>query len=286
MIPSKDIAVYFGVPANVNNHTNLIDAINVFNNYDIVIFGKENLSNSQNSNYLTTKNIINQTSANIFGYIDGTKKLGHFKNFVNLWINMGVTGIFIDKFGYDEGNTRKDQRLRINHVHSKNLLVIATCTDPDDLFAFNPFDPPGLSEMGNNDFYLAMGYQVNNGEYRGVNDWLNISNKMKMYREMGPGYSKMLTLGTIGDNFYDQQQFDYVYYSTNLYGFDGCGWAETDYSENTNFLPFRPRKKIVGNKLLGHILNDNNQLFFRTTNGGISINTITHEISNIFMSTH
>lgn len=286
-LPPKKLAVYLGIPVSVNNSTSVSQAVQEFNNYDLVVFGKEQLSNISNPNNMTTKIIINQTNADVFGYVDGTRQIGNFKNYVNQWKLMGVKGIFIDKFGYDDGNTRKDQKLRINYVHGMNLLIMATCNDPDDLFAYDPFDPPGLSEMTANDYYLAKGYQIKDGNYVNVNDWLTLSNKMKNYREVGPGYSKMLTLGTVSSALpnYDQNRFDYVYYSTALYGFDGCGWGELNLSEGSNQLPYRMRKSISGNKLLGDIF-DENPIFYRNTNGGISINTITHEICNIFKSTN
>lgn len=284
-LPPLKLAIYYGTPSLINNSSNITEAISHFNLYDIIIL-LEGLENINHPDHQNTLNIITQSTCKFFGTINIlNQSLGNIFQSINDWKSMtGIHGIYCDNFDLTSNLNRSKQNKIIKQVHNDCLHIMVSANHPDDVFKTQPGSSSvnSITEMNSQDYFLFKNYQINNGSYQDVNNWLNISNKMKQYKEMGPGYSNMSILATSGPSGFNQDLWDYAYYSASLYAFDAAGWGEVGLSSD-NSLPFRNRKEIIGNMALGSIMNDND-LYFRNTNGGISINTNTHTISNIFSS--
>jgi len=279
-VPPKKLAIYYGWPIAVNGKWSVSEAVDVFNDYDIVIFG-EGLEDPSHPQYLSTNDIISQTNAKIYGYVDATLNSTNFESKVNNWCDMGGTGatgneiegIFCDQFGFDYGLTRQKQNDEIDYIHSKSKKAFVNAWNPDDVFKTQTGTTGATgTSMTLDDWYLAESYQIINGNYRNVSDWKAKADKMKDYKINGPGYSKMATCTSYDGSNFDQEKWDYAYYSTALYGFDASGWGEQNFSAPTAQMPFRTRKKILGSKLVGNI-NEASGVFKINTNIGIKVDT-------------
>jgi hypothetical protein len=94
--------------------------------------------------------------------------------------------------------------------------------------------------------------------------------------------TKIATVNTVGYSNppFEQAKFDYVWWTTFLYGFDSMAWGETwVFSSDTNALPFHPRPDPgnTGNALTPLSVSHNVPLHTRNTSGGyIQVNGTTH----------
>src|SRR5437660_1317401 len=137
MIIPKKLAIYYGVPVNVNGSTTVSQAVNIFKDYNIVVFG-QGFEQTTNSNNISTKSIILDPlmiNTHVYGYVDSSTNFGTFQSTVLLWKAMGVKGIFCDKFGYDSGVTRNRQNMRLDNIHSLSLTAFVNASNPDDVFS-------------------------------------------------------------------------------------------------------------------------------------------------------
>ena len=279
IVPPKKLAIYYGWPIAVNGTWSVAAAIQEFNAYDTVVFGS-GLEESTHPEYQSTKDIINGSTANIYGYVDATLSLSVIQDKVDKWSIMGgttkkIVGIFCDQFGYDYGLTRTQQNSIVDYIHGKSLNVFANAWNPDDVFKKSGTIS---THMTTTDIYLAESYQIINGAYQDATTWKAKADKMKTYREIGPGKSQMACITTNDASAYDQNKFDYAYYSCALYAFDHCGWGEEYYSASSAQLPFRSRKQILGNKVTGNIVTIGTT-YERSTNVGIHVDTTNHTVS-------
>ena len=125
MVPPKKLFIYYAWPLLVNGSLTTTQAIAVFNNYDLGVFGN-GLENPVHPQHNNTNIIINGTSADIYGEINCTLALSIIKNKIDQWSVMGgstkkVMGIFCNLFGYDYGLTRQKQNDIVDYIHSKSL---------------------------------------------------------------------------------------------------------------------------------------------------------------------
>jgi len=254
----KKIALYYDSPINISN--SLQNVVDILSEYDVIILG-ENLANPSHQNYISTTNIISELlllNTDIYGYVKLTKT--SVINSVNQWDNLNTTGIFIDEFGDDYGNTRDDQNALLDHIHSKNM----NCMLNSILSVFdntpNPFNPNGDSlNYLSSDWYVYMGFGVSNNTY---NNPVNNSNLLKNYN------IKVCCIAT-SNGIFNQNLADYSYYLSVLMEFEGWGWGELNFSGS---LPFRKRKKIIGDTFTSLLQNESG-IYYRDTNVGIVIDT-------------
>ena len=264
LIPKK-LAVYYGFPSLVN----VLDrppmmspddwATEVFNNYDLVVFG-EGLQDSSHSDHMNTEVIINKlktppNNTAVYGYIPiGVTKLSEgqtslsiseIKKRVDDWGLMDVAGIFLDQAGYDFGVSRQRQNDIVEYVHSKGLEAFINAWNPDDVFSPTPdpiYNPTGLATvLGSSDIYLSESFQIKESEYQDPVVWMNKADKVLAYKqEFGVRVATVTTVSEDKPNF-DQTKFDYAAWSSLLYGFEAMGWGELFFSAGDNKLPYHPR---------------------------------------------
>lgn len=275
MIIPKKLAIFYAYPSTINGTYTVPAAVLVYNDYDLVVFGAgvEEISHPDHQN---TIDIIANSSADFFGYIDATLNLNVIKNKISKWATMGVEGIFIDQFGFDFGLTRGKQNSILNDVHTKNLIAFVNAWEPDDVF-----------QQVNNvaccikpgDWYLAQSHYIKEGEYQNLNEWETKSNKLVNYKQTFNINVACITT-TISSIGFDQNKWDNAYYAHAIYNFDASGWGEPLFSAQSAQLPFRQRKDIYGTEFIGNIVT-NGSVKSRETNVGIYIDTITRTVSEI-----
>lgn len=280
-ITPKKLCIYFSYVSLVNGSAgNITNAVNVFKDYDQVIFGigLEKTSHPDHNNTVSIISQLTSLNVSVYGEIDCTLSFSTIKQSVNKWQAMGAH-IYCNKIGFDYGITRSIQNQIINYIHSKGLQCFVNNWNPDDIFsnAVKPtYNPTGLATaMTSNDWYLAASYQIINGAYQNVSDWTIKANKMVNYKQTYG--TKMACVTTYDTSPFNQSKMDYAYFSTILYGFDSFGFGEYNYSATSNSIPFRTRKTFYGTKFDSAIIN-NGIIFERKTNVGIHLNTSTHTI--------
>jgi len=293
MIIPKKLAIYYGYPSLVNGSSTIQEAVDTFKVYDLIVFGA-GLENILHPDYLKTIQIINHqemTQTEIYGYIDSTLSITNIKVKIDLWKLTGVEGIFCDQFGFDFGLNRNKQNQIVNYVHQKNLKAFVNAWDPDDVFdpSIKPnCNPNGeLCKLGIDDWYLAQSFAIKLGQYDDIDtdtdgntDWEEKAQKMINYKNTY--LTKMATITTYDTSSYDQNKADYGYYASVIHNFDAWGFGEENFSAVSTLLPYRSRKIVIGT-VFTTTINKNGNILERDTNGGISINTINHTISNIMV---
>lgn len=280
-ITPKKLCIYFGFPSLVNSSNgNISLAVNVFKDYDQVVFGR-GLENNSHPDYTKTVNIIsrlNNLNILVYGEIDCTLSFNSIRQSINRWKAIGAH-IYCNKMGFDFNVNRNKQNQILNYIHDQNLQAMVVVWNPDDIFSnmVHPtHNPTGITSVINaNDWYLATSYQIINGVYQTVSDWTIRANKMTNYKQLFG--TKMACITTYDMSVFNQSKMDYAYFSTILYGFDSFGFGEYNFSATSNLLPFRTRKTFYGTRLDGPIINNNN-IYERKTNVGIKLDTNNHTV--------
>lgn len=277
-VPQK-LAIYYGWPSSVNATYTVPNAIAVFNDYDLVVFGS-GLEDPTHGDHQNTKDIIDGTTANVFGYIDATLSESAIQSKVDQWSIMGGTnktiiGIFFDQFGFDFGLNRQKQNNIVDYVHGKGLVVFVNAWDPDDVFKRSAGKNTNMTA---GDYYLAESHYVINGDWQNVNDWETKSDKMVSYKSQYGSNMACITTTTSVIGF-DQNKWNNAYYAHAIYDFDASGWGEPNFSANAQ-LPFRARYPIDGTTFTGSLVK-NGSSFERQTNVGIHIDTTNKTVNNI-----
>ena len=280
-LPLKRLFIYYAWPIAVNGTWSITQAVNIFNNYHLGVFGKD-LENPQHPHHESTKDIINQTSSEIYGEVDCTLSLITIKNKIDQWALMGrllkkITGIFCNLFGFDYGLARTKQNDIVDYIHSKSLAAFINAWNPDDVFAGLP-----APRLNMNDWYLAQSHYILLGDWQSQSEWETKSNKMRLYKQI---YNvKMACITTTNLVFgFDQNKWDNAYFAHSLYGFDASGWGEPNYSATDALLPLRNRKLIFGKIINGNNITSNNGTFENKTNVGVYVNTHTKESGIILL---
>lgn len=275
-IKSKRLAIYYSYPSSVNATYTVAGAINVFKEYQLLVLGAglEDISHPDHAN---TVAIIAGLPANtmVFGYVDAVLPLANFKTKVDNWKLMNVAGIFCDRFGYDFGLTRVGQNDEVDYIHSKSLVAFVNAWNADDACA-PTIDT--VTHLNNKDWILAESYQIINDNYEDLAEWKLRSEKLMGYQHsIGINVAGITTTLT---GVFDQNKFDYAYFSAIMYGFDAFGWGEQDFSAITAQLPYRQRKKYFGNLYVSDVENKDG-VFVRNTNVGFKVNTVTRTVDYV-----
>lgn len=279
----KKLAIYYGWPIAVNGAWSVANASNVFNDYDLVVFGA-GLEDPSHGDHVNANNIINHstmTNTEVYGYVTANQTMATIKSKIDKWNVMNVAGIFCDEFGYDYGVTRNNQIEMVDYIHSKNLDAFVNSWDVDDTFSAevdNTYNPAGLSSnLGSSDWYLAESYQIKLGGYETAANWRAKSDKMAGWQaNNGCQMAIVTTTNTVVG--WDSDKWDYAYFSSVLDGFKAAGWGEENYSASSASLPFRDRKAFSGDKIMGDIINVGG-VYERQTNVGIHVDSNTHTVS-------
>jgi len=281
-IVSKKLAIYYGWPSAVNGTFTPPLAAAVFGQYQIVVWGAglESPTHPDHANSVLIIADPQMVKTEVYGYINSTDSIAINQPIIDNWQSMGVKGIFCDRFGYDFGVSRASQNQIVDYIHSKNLNAFVNAFIPDDAFSTNEnatYNPSrDACHLGTKDWYLAESYQIINDVYDEASNWISRSNSIKKYKhDLGV---KVATVTTTLSGVYDQDKFDYAYFSTLLYGFDACGWGEQNYSASSAQLPMRPRKKFYGKTYDTDGIQINGGVLSIQTNVGFEVNTTTHKV--------
>lgn len=270
---TKRLAIYYGYPSLVNGSGgNVVAAVSVFKMYDQLILGA-GLENVSHPDHSKTRSIIGELgmlNVQVFGYIDSTLA---FKKRVDLWKEMGVEGIFCDKFGYDFGKTRAQQNSIVNYIHGVGLIAFVNAWIPADVFGSSVsavHNPVGVGPaVGVDDWFLAQSYQIIDGDFQSASDWKIRSDVLAAYSSsFGTRIACVTTVDSSG--VFDQGKMDYAYFSCVLYNFHSFGWGEYNFSAPTSLLPFRVRRSYWGDRFVGDIV-ENGGVFERQMNVGIRV---------------
>jgi len=279
MLLPKKLAIYHGLPSLVNGVTSIQDAIDVFKNYDLIVF-VNGLENSLHPDHQNTINIIAglPVTTQVFGTIDSSKPYPVNWAAIDNWISMGVHGIFCDRFGYDFIN-RFHQNVIIEYIHSKNKIAFVKAANINDVLSNTqnpPKNPNGTSHMLlSSDWYLKEGYQIVNGSYQNPMTWKTDSELLLNYINS----IQIACMATSDITAFNQNKLDYAYMSSVLYEFHAFGWGEFLYSSNSNSLPLRIQPAILGDKFINNITEPMPGIYQRNTNIGINVDTTNHIVS-------
>lgn len=282
MTTPKKLAIYYGWPSAVNATFTVPGAISVFQDYDLVVLGA-GLENPSHGDHANTVDIIAGLpgTTKVFGYIDSEASNSTNWLAIDRWVDMGVAGIFCDKFGYDYNVDRNRQNVLVEYTHYKGKTAFVNAWDPDDVFAntVNPTkNPLGTANMVEpTDWYLSESFQIVNGAYQDEAFWKAKSDKMAGYMSLG----QMACVTTYDNSAFDQAKFDYAFYSSVLYGFGAFGWGEEFYSASSAQLPFRTRPPVYGDSFVNGISEPVSGTFQRNTNVGVLVNTTTHTVDTV-----
>ncbi len=274
-IPPKSLAVYYGIPSRVNTgYVNVDAAAAVFGQYDVVVFN-QGLEEQNHGDHTRTQQIIDilhrDYDTKVYGYLDGVAwrsswsltgiPVANWNAHLEMWKEMGVDGIFIDRFGYDWEITRGAQNTMLEAVHTAGLNAFVNSWFIDHTFSSMPdtrypWGNPGRvpSKIRSTDMYMLESFTITEGRYDVCDQpqgdsWLEKADKAFIYHQsFGSEMWTMTTsdqLGAASTAPSDiEAKLEYAWYATTLYGFDGFGWTEPQFSASgtsKNLMPWRPR---------------------------------------------
>lgn len=308
--PEK-MAIYYGDPAAVNGSMgNISQASDVFDDYDLVIFG-EGIEQAASPYHNTTKAIIQniQDTTRSYGYLDlcvenPNSSLYRCSNFTmaelqsrtDKWKEMGVKGIFLDQAGCDYVVSRSRLNGIVDYIHEQGLSAFVNVWNQDDAFSPDSIPSPYAgypdcnpnrepTHLGPNDYSLLESWAVILSDWS--ENWPVDPNMLMPRGDKALQYkntygTKFATVNTVGytNPPFEQAKFDYVWWTTVLYGFDAMAWGETwVYSADTNSLPFHPRPDPgpLGDAILPLSVTHDGSLHTRNTSAGyIEVDSTNH----------
>lgn len=142
----EKVCIFYGYPISIGGNWSIESAVEVYKNYDLVVFG-EGYNSPLHETYEDTVKIINtliKTSPKlkIYGYVpcaadkkNDMEKISKIKENIKLWKSIEVSGIFLDEFGYDYLNTRERQNEIINFCRDLNLKIFVNSWNDEWLFS-------------------------------------------------------------------------------------------------------------------------------------------------------
>lgn len=273
----SSLAIYYGYPSLVNGASgNLERAAATFAEYDVIVFGdglefpdvdaRRRPAGAGPDEHRRTRAIIERLRARspsiqIYGYVD----LGHtqqltiaeIRHRAQLWSAMGATGVFLDEAGYDFGVTRERQNAVADAIHGLGLSAFLNGFNPDDVFspsvvalnAAGGGNPGGLpTRLGPKDAFLLESFQVRLGLPEAWSAWSARTAKAVAYRDRYQTRIFGVTTTTAATERPAAELFGYAWWSAALWGLDGVGWGEPDFSGVTSQLP--PRHRSIDKQAL------------------------------------
>lgn len=263
------MAVYYGYPSLVNeSHGDVEKAASVFSAYDVVVLGDgiefpdRRLGRypegdpTEHQKTLQILAIVRQRSpaTRFYGYVclGDIQSLKPGKQFlsveelqqrIQLWKQMGVTGIFLDEAGYDWPVVdRERQNVTVQYVHELGLSAFPNAFYPEELFSLdnlrgkNPRHLPPLFDR--RDLFLLESFQVKNGEYEDATEWQQRLRPALAYRRQYGSRIFVTTTYTEKESF-QPDKFSYAWWSAWLYDLDGFSWGEPNFAAIRGVLPDR-----------------------------------------------
>ena len=264
------LAIYYGYPSLVNGASGNVErAAATFAEYDVVVLGdglefpdlnpRRRPAGVGPDEHRRTRAIIERLRAQspsmqVYGYVDlgNTQQLtiAEMQHRAQLWSAMGATGVFLDEAGYDFGVTRDRQNAVIDAIHGLGLTAFVNAFNPDDVFspsavalnAAGGGNPAGAAtRLGAKDAFLLESFQVRLGQPETWSAWSARTAKAVAYRDRYRTRIFGVTTTTADTERQAAGLFGYAWWSAALWGLDGVGWGEPDFSGVNSLLPSRHR---------------------------------------------
>lgn len=273
-LPSR-LAIYYGYPSLINGSQGDVEkAARVLSGYDVVVLGdgiefpdrqagrypEGDPEEHQKARQIIAATQRRSPGTRVYGYVclgeillPGQKELvlsqQEIEQRILLWKDLGVKGIFLDEAGYDYAAiTRKRQNMAVSLIHKHGLSAFMNAYFLDHLFStedFLPFAkgkgknpehlPPLLDKR---DLFLLESFQVKNGAYEdAAAGKARLAQALKYRRSFGSAI--FATTTTREQEPLDSAKFSYAWWTAQLYGIDGIGWGEPEFSALNNSLPDR-----------------------------------------------
>jgi hypothetical protein len=237
--------------------------------------------------------------------------LSQIKERIDMWAGMKVTGVFFDEAEYGFGSSRKLQNAAIEYAHTKSLRAFINGYSPHEVFgtqvlgrvtysagylqgklSTEPMNEFGArSALGPNDISLLEHYQLQDGNFDEAAAWTARADATANYRQSYG--TRIATVTTQADvypkpakcaDLFNQNKYDYAWWSTLLYGFEYMSWGEPSgfsaWGTCANILPVH-QAPVIGP--LGDFTSEvmhkstNSSVHFRQTkNGLIEVDSTMH----------
>ncbi|RDD52780.1 MAG: hypothetical protein BA066_07855, partial [Candidatus Korarchaeota archaeon NZ13-K] len=137
----KRLLIYYGYPSLFNGSSGLVEAVKLFDKYDIVILGGD-LADPNHEEHEAARRLIRMSRAEFYGYVDAAQPIEKVCSLIKAWADMGVSGIMLDDFGFDylepmlgsRGAARLHQARAIECVRRHGLKLAMNFWSPEDVF--------------------------------------------------------------------------------------------------------------------------------------------------------
>ena len=246
-VPSapKQLCIYYAWPSTVNGSGgNTNNAINVFKNFDVIVFG-DGIWKTTHGDNLNTKTIISglkaaKPSIKIFGYIDVSTTIqnlseAQLKAAIDGWQQMGVNGVFGDDFGSDFGVNRSRQNVFIDYAHSKGLSVFANSWNIEDALGGSDCHLTGT----NGDFYLMESYFISDGNYSSLSTNISKANSAYYYmKNKGVGIACVARdlSNNVSSTTNQSDKFKQSWHATAMFNFDAFQYTNKNFCSQNEYL--------------------------------------------------
>lgn len=248
--PINQLCIFYGWSTYINNSGGIINkAVQQYENCKVVILGDgmEHSSHEDHENTKTMIPILTSKGIEVYGYITigvSTVNLDEktWKQYIDEWKSMGVTGVFLDEAGYDYGVTRERQNMVSDYIHDSGMEVFMNAWNIDDALADK--DEKGNdnpSHMKSNDWFLLEDWRIGQGNSEKLIDMVNRGQKAIDYKKQ-----KGIRIATVttksGPKNTDSTLANYqiAWWAATSYGFDAFQWTDPVYSSNNSKIIFYP----------------------------------------------
>ncbi|PGP21083.1 hypothetical protein COA01_16220 [Bacillus cereus] len=248
--PINQLCIFYGWSTYINNSSGIIDkAVQQYENCKVVILG-DGMEHSSHEDHENTKKmipILTSKGIEVYGYITigvSTVNLDEstWKQYINEWKSMGVTGVFLDESGYDYGVTRERQNMVSDYIHDSGLKVFMNAWNVDD--ALGDKDEKGNdnpSHMKNGDWFLLEDWRIGQGNSEKLSDMVNRGQQASYYKKQkGIRIATVTSKSSPKNTDYTLPNYQIAWWSATAYGFDAFQWTDSVYSSNNSKLIFYP----------------------------------------------
>lgn len=203
------------------------------------------------------------TDTVIWGYIDAgvttsNLSLPALQTLIDQWIDIGVTNIFIDLFGYDYGVSRTRQNAILDYIHSQNCHAFINVWNMDD--AFSPavnatYNPGGVATTANSGDVVLLESWICNSDAYAAPHFATMSD-IKTRGDKARAYRTSLGIRIYAVNIFEHngataQELDNYYGVCEAFArafrLDGSGLMPSNFSSTGNDIGrLAPRRSTFG----------------------------------------
>lgn len=245
----KSLCIYYAWPSTVNgSNGNTAAAINIFKDFDLIVFGNGIWQTTHGDNTRTKAIIAGlksiKPSIKIYGYIDVSTTIqnlseSQLKAAIDGWQQMGVNGVFGDDFDLDYGVNRSRQNLFIDYAHSKGLSVFANGYRIEDVLGGADCHLNGT----NSDYYLMESFFISDGNYTPLQSNIDKANRAYFYMK-----TKGVAIACVAREMpanvnsatYQTDKFKQSWNATAMFNFDAFQYTNKNFSSQNEPLYYFP----------------------------------------------